>query len=1066
MKKIYTCILSVLLSFLTYAQDIPILKVSDTPVGLSSLDINVAVIGNIATTTYDMLFYNPSNSILEGELSFPLGEGHEVSRFALDVNGKLREAVIVEKELGRIAFEGVVRRGVDPALLEKGSGNNYKARIYPIPANGYKRIVLAYEQELIYTAESHYYNLPLSFSNKLSHFSLNMVVFDQKSKPIIEKGNISGLEFSNWKQNYTTAITKKNYIPNKNVLIKIPISLATEKIITSDNYFYLYKTVKPENRKREKSDQVTIYWDISLSMKNRNLQKELDFLDTYFLYEQDIDVNFITFSNSKLSEKLFSIKNGNWKLLKETIALLVYDGGTSYASIFSEKKTADSIFLFSDGMISLDMVKIPDYCPVFIINSTARANHQTLKNKAEQTNGAYINLQTKSIVDAMNNIMYEPFRFLGYTSKTNQGEIYPNMPVSLSHDFSISGKYFTEGEILELNFGYGNDVTQCISVKIDVHQEKSVDIRRIWAQKKLNFLQKDVENHKNQITALGKTYGLVTDYTSLIVLEDVRDYIAYQIPPPEELLEEYNRILASKDDKVDASIRFQNTIEESVEKTMIEQEFEIVQEEKIVAAPMLRSVENDLEEIIEVEEILDIADEEELLFVPFSLIEQVPVFPGCEENISNDQKKQCFSEKVGNMVSENFNADLGKDLNISNGIQRIYTQFTIDNKGRVTNIMARASHRKLEEEAIRVLTLIPALTPGKQRGIEVDVQYSLPIVFNINSTGNSSIQIASNLQNTAVKPTPFKKYTGDLTIKERKVDQRYITALSKSKNKEEAYKIYLTQRKQYIKIPAYFVDVSNFFRKRYKEHIYADRILSNIPETDFDNYELLKVYGYQLQAAQYHNQAVFIFERVLELRSEDVQSYRDLALAYENIGKCQEALDLLNSIISGEIYKNSKRRVFVGIKNIAKNEIRTLIHKYKKDLDISKIDKHLLKPVTYDIRVTTDWNHNDTDIDLHIIDPNLEECYYSHNRTSIGGHISEDMTQGFGPEEFTLKDAIKGTYYVKIKYYGDQYQKNENPTFMKVTMFKNYGTSKEIKNISVIRLTKKDNEEMIATIEI
>ena len=150
------------------AQDMPSIKVGEDKLGITSLDIKVEVVGNIATTTYDMLFYNPTNTVLEGELNFPLGEGQDVSRLALDVNGKLREAVVVEKEQGRVAFEAVVRRGVDPILLEKGTGNNYKARIYPIFAKKHKRIVLAHEQELILSDGAHYFQLPLGFKKDLN----------------------------------------------------------------------------------------------------------------------------------------------------------------------------------------------------------------------------------------------------------------------------------------------------------------------------------------------------------------------------------------------------------------------------------------------------------------------------------------------------------------------------------------------------------------------------------------------------------------------------------------------------------------------------------------------------------------------------------------------------------------------------------------------------------------------------------------------------------------------------------------------------------------------------------
>ena len=147
--------------------------------------------------------------------------------------------------------------------------------------------------------------------------------------------------------------------------------------------------------------------------------------------------------------------------------------------------------------------------------------------------------------------------------------------------------------------------------------------------------------------------------------------------------------------------------------------------------------------------------------------------------------------------------------------------------------------------------------------------------------------------------------------------------------------------------------------------------------------------------------------------------------------------------------------------------MKLLYQKYKSDLDTVELPKYFKIDTTpIDFRVVVDWNHNDTDIDLHIIDPNLEECFYSHSKTQQGGRLSRDMTQGFGPEQFVLRKAKKGNYYVKIKYFGDRKQRIETPTFMKVTIFKNQGKSSAEKIIRVIRLTKKDREEMIAKIEL
>ena len=338
--------------------------------------------------------------------------------------------------------------------------------------------------------------------------------------------------------------------------------------------------------------------------------------------------------------------------------------------------------------------------------------------------------------------------------------------------------------------------------------------------------------------------------------------------------------------------------------------------------------------------------------------------------------------------------------------------------------------------------------------------YTLPIVFR----GPDGPASSERNQRTVVEQPSYVKYKGKLKVKDRSIDTRYLNELRAIKDVEKAYDYYLIQRISYQKEPAYFMDVANFFKETFNHPIYARRIVSNIPEIDGDNYELLKVFGYQMQLEEAHDIAAYIFERILELRPEDSQSYRDLALAYENIGKCQEALDLLLSIVDGSIYKNKHRRIFNGVKTISENEIMHLVHEYKDDLNLDSIPKYFKDISPMDVRIVIDWNHNDTDIDLHIIDPNLEECYYSHNETIIGGRMSQDMTQGFGPEEYTLKKAIKGEYFIKVRYFGDRYQRVENPTFMKVTIFKNYGTNKETKETKMLRLTKADNEQILAKV--
>lgn len=116
--------------------------------------------------------------------------------------------------------------------------------------------------------------------------------------------------------------------------------------------------------------------------------------------------------------------------------------------------------------------------------------------------------------------------------------------------------------------------------------------------------------------------------------------------------------------------------------------------------------------------------------IPFAVIEEVPVFPGCQSLGSNEQRKICTSEKITEFVSENYDASLGKKHGLE-GIKRVYVQFRISKGGTVEVLGARAPHPALQKEAERVINLLPRMIPGKQKGEEIAVLYTLPITVQI-----------------------------------------------------------------------------------------------------------------------------------------------------------------------------------------------------------------------------------------------------------------------------------------------------------------------------------------------
>ena len=122
--------------------------------------------------------------------------------------------------------------------------------------------------------------------------------------------------------------------------------------------------------------------------------------------------------------------------------------------------------------------------------------------------------------------------------------------------------------------------------------------------------------------------------------------------------------------------------------------------------------------------------------VPFAVIEQIPTFPECEGMKDREAQKFCVSNTIANLVNENFNVSLGKELGLT-GVNRIVVQFRINEQGNIDGAKARASvsdeeaRQKLQAEAVRVIKGLPKMNPGMQDGKEVSVMYSLPIAFKI-----------------------------------------------------------------------------------------------------------------------------------------------------------------------------------------------------------------------------------------------------------------------------------------------------------------------------------------------
>src|SRR5450755_4111341 len=170
----------------------PVLQATgaEQPIRMTSLKVEVEVAAGVAETRVQMVFFNPNARTLEGKLQFPLAPGQIVSGFALDVDGRMRAAVPVEKARAQQVFEDIARRRVDPGLLQTTIGNNYELRVYPL-LPGKTRTV---ELRIVEPAAARL-QVPLAYAERVGAFDVTLRVPGATSAPELIGGQGLGLRF-------------------------------------------------------------------------------------------------------------------------------------------------------------------------------------------------------------------------------------------------------------------------------------------------------------------------------------------------------------------------------------------------------------------------------------------------------------------------------------------------------------------------------------------------------------------------------------------------------------------------------------------------------------------------------------------------------------------------------------------------------------------------------------------------------------------------------------------------------------------------------------------------------
>ncbi|SIR00258.1 hypothetical protein SAMN05880574_1485 [Chryseobacterium sp. RU37D] len=527
---------------------------------LQKLNIETKITGRISTNTVTMVFKNNSSRLRQGRVTFPLPEGVNASGYAIDINGKLRNAVPVEKEKAKEVYESIKKRNVDPGILEKVEGNSFRTTIYPINARGGERTVqITYHYELKRSGNNYQYFLPLNYSSEIPEFNLKTIVFQNAVAPQLEERPDGSFDFVKNRNVWIAETHKTKYKPGNNLKINFPQAIESQKVLMQkavgySSYFFADISADPKERAKKLPNRLAVVWDNSLSGKKRDHAKEWALFEEYFKINKNLTVKTYFISNTFDEGKSFTIKEGNWNELKSYLSQVTYDGGTDFELLKVIRE--DEVLFFTDGLSSFGNLKLEWNKPTYTISSSNNVNFNQLKFISSKTGGEFLNLNENDPKKEVKKLLYQSLKYFGIEKNDAVSEIYPSLPQTISRDFALTG--ILNGKKTEVNvkFGYGNEVTEIktITLNADEQMVKDWDISQFWAQRKLNELEIFEKQNNDEIKNICRQFGLVSNNMSLMVLENVEDYVRYDITPPSELKAQFDQIVknrrAAKDERI------------------------------------------------------------------------------------------------------------------------------------------------------------------------------------------------------------------------------------------------------------------------------------------------------------------------------------------------------------------------------------------------------------------------------------------------------------------------------------------------------------------------------------
>ncbi|MEA5666784.1 VIT domain-containing protein [Stenotrophomonas sp. MH1] len=931
----------------------PLISVAkaEQPIQLLRASIEGEVQAGVTQTRIELEFRNPNRRVMEGELQFPLADGQQVTGFALDIDGDLRAAVAVPKERGRQVFEQVIRQKVDPALLEQTAGNQFRLRVYPLPAGGTRRVQLTLRDAMPVRGEAWQWRLPLQFAVGAGQVRLHL----QASS--VPQGGTDGFRFNGRELTWQGS---GRQLPAE-LQWQLPMqATARMQVAAYDGQQYLLAQV-PVARPgaRRLPGHVGLLWDASGSAVHRDRAREFALLDRYFAAMGEGEVQLTVLRDTAAPARRFVVRGGDWSALRKTLEQEPQDGASGLAGWRADPGVGEYL-LFSDGLLNWGGDAQPSLSAnqrLFAISSAgARTDSARLRGWAEGNRGRLLLLEGDDVAAVAAELLSMPVD-VALADPVGLREVVLDRRSIGQGWLWILARSDDDTPALKLRVGEGD----WQSVPLATDKADGALLAGLWAQARLQQLGTDPRRNREAMQRLSQAFSLVSEGTSLIVLDSLEDYLRFAIRPPAPMRAEYEQRFARQVADRDAARR--------------------------------------------------------------SHLDAVAAQWKEREQWWNRRWPKDAPPKAA-----------GPDA-----------------RQRVAYAEAPAPAAAMAPPRPSMLPPPPPPPPSPPTDLAAEVAdgASLDRVV-VSAASANAAPAAEAAANDGALEIRLAAWVPDSEAAKRLRNGPSSTL----------YARYLAERAANADSSAFFLDVTDLLLAAGQKPL-ALRVLSNLAEMDLDNRHLLRVLGYRLMQAGEPALAVPVFEQVRVMAEDEPQSFRDLGLALEASGQAQAALQPLYEVVQREWDSR-----FDGVALIALDELTNLVARSRTPLDVQMIDPRLRKAMPLDLRVVLAWDSDNSDMDLWVTDPNGERAYYGNRLTRQGGQMSQDFTGGYGPEQFSLRDAKPGIYKVEANYFGSREQLVTGWATLMLRLSTHWGTPGQQDKAVTMRLSETESTVLVGEFEV